>query len=629
MAHVPWFHPRWARLLPLAFLVLLLPVRLGDLLHALQSTNQLSAVPITIGGGAVLAIFGLTALVIVRRGHRRPIIATLVVLTFGPGLALGSGWVELAGLLCGVVLITVAPLWSWVLYLAVAVADATVHGILRDSISTAFADLSTNGNLGIALFAVTRLAWLVEETDLNRAELAAARAHEELTSARADVRAKVGARLSAIIVRTDTIVSSGRWDDLMSIAESAREAVRKTNAATATPKPTTDRLVAEASRIGVSFEFARAMVLGMLACYVVNAFSDVGQIGVGLSTKVLIVHFATTFIACALQLYHGVARADGREPRWWPWTFAFQWILAAPVTVLFTPLIGMSIAIPLVLSTTLIRLRSPWSFIVVGVATTVAIPLTTRLVLGPEPTLAAAIALYVFMVFGMVLASLTMYAVYRLPIVTQALYETSDELAHVVATTQRLRFARDVHDRLGVHLSAITLTSELAARAASYDPDRARELVAGIRGHAEAALVQIRAIESGARVSLADEIVAARSLLEAADMRVVTDGAAAGSAAPQEDHVLGVIMREAVTNIVRHSAARLCTITLHHTRSHVRLRITNDGAARASAADGAGGNGLRNLRDRAREAGGVLTAGLDGEMFTVAVDVPISNPHHG
>lgn len=612
-------HLRWLPLLPLGWLVIMLPLRASDLLYKLESLGRLTPVTVTIGLSTTLAIFALTGLIVVRRGNPRSIIAALVVLTFAPNLVLGAGWVELAGMLCGAVLLVFDSPWSWLSYAAFAVADATVHGMLNDSFAIGLADLSTNGTLGLALLAVTRLARLADETAQRRAELATARAQEEVARARHGLRADVGVRLSAIIARADTVVVRDRWADLTTIATSARKALRSAARTTAPPVVRTYPNLAESDRVEVPFGFARAILLGILTCYCLNAVSDVGLIPGGLTTTALVVHAVITPLACTLYLHHGVTRPDGTAPRWWWWTFTLQWVLVVPVAMLFPTLLGMSIALTLLLSAMVVRLPTPWSFITLGLAVTVVVPMSQMLIFGQQPSIRAEIFLYIQTVLGMTVGPLTFYAVDRLPILSRRLHETSDELAHVISTTERLRFARDVHDLLGFHLSAITMNAELAGRTVTTDPERARGLVIDIRSHAEAALVDLRDIESDARLTLADEVAAARTLLEAADVRVVADGVDAQPVTFHADHVLAVVVREAVTNIVRHSTARLCSIGVRHERGSTYLHISNDGAGPITTP---AGNGLRNLRERAVEAGGRLTTHLDGETFTLTAELP-------
>ena len=622
MTIVPWDHVRWSWLLPVMFLLLLTPVRVGDLLYALNDTGQVATVPLVVGVGAVVAIFICTGAALTGHGDRRAIVVALIVLTFGPNLVLGAAWIEMAGLLGGVLLVTVPSPWSWSAYLVVIVVDAIVHGMLNGSLSVALSDLSTNGNIGIVTLAVTRLAQLLDQAVRTRTDLAAAHARKELAHAHAEVRVAVGARLSAIIrATTNTSTDSrSRTSELNGIAESARAAVRAAQAAPAMATDTPVQREAGRPLPGVPFRFAMAMTLAIMIFYEINAISDIGMMPSRLNRPDLVAYLLSTVAACGLHMYHGVARADGAEPRWWRWTCAFQWCLAVPLPLLlFPPLVVISIALTLAISITVIRLPDPWSFGFLGLTSGVVIPIMVRLILGPEPTLGAAVSQYVYLAFSMTIGPLALYALYQLPIVTQRLLATSDELARVVAATERMRFARNLHDLLGFHLSAITLTAELADRSRATDPDRAEQLIADVRSHAEAALAQLRTIDAESQLRLDEEIAAARSLLEAASIRVVAHRLELPPIATQTDHVLGVVIREAATNVVRHSTARRCTIELHRDRDRFRLHVSNDGAAVDTTAPG---QGLHNLRARMVEAGGAFTVRRHGDSFTLVAEVP-------
>src|SRR5262249_3539777 len=135
-----------------------------------------------------------------------------------------------------------------------------------------------------------------------------------------------------------------------------------------------------------------------------------------------------------------------------------------------------------------------------------------------------------------------------------------EELARGAVNEERLRFARDLHDLLGHSLSTIVLKSELAGRL--VPPGRAAAEIADVQRAARDALQQVRAAVAGyRRPSLVSEIAAARELLAAAgiDARIGPSPAALPLAA---DGLLGWAVREGVTNVVRHSRARLCTIRL-------------------------------------------------------------------
>jgi len=201
-------------------------------------------------------------------------------------------------------------------------------------------------------------------------------------------------------------------------------------------------------------------------------------------------------------------------------------------------------------------------------------------------------------------------------------------LADMAVVQERLRVARDMHDLLGYSLSAIMLKSELAYRLVTPDPGRARAEVAEVLDVAGKALADVRLVATGYRgMSLTAEVRSALSVLSAA--RITAEADLNCGALPREvDAVLAVVLREAVTNALRHSKAQRCTITASREGETVTLRIGNDGVdgGRRGPAEG-GGSGLDNLTARLRRIGGALTAETtDDGWFRITARAPIE-PH--
>jgi two-component system, NarL family, sensor histidine kinase DesK len=205
--------------------------------------------------------------------------------------------------------------------------------------------------------------------------------------------------------------------------------------------------------------------------------------------------------------------------------------------------------------------------------------------------------------------------------VNAELAEAREELAHRAVAEERLRFARDLHDLLGHSLSLIALKSELAGRLAERDPTRAREEMADVETAARRALAEVRDAVSGYRqVSLAQALVEARSALSAAGISLNLPAATEVLPGPV-DAVLGWVVREAVTNVLRHSDARTVTVDVATGEDGVVLDFTDDGRG-SSAAPGAG---LSGLRERVQRLGGELTtSGDDG--FRLTARVPLTVP---
>jgi two-component system sensor histidine kinase DesK len=196
-----------------------------------------------------------------------------------------------------------------------------------------------------------------------------------------------------------------------------------------------------------------------------------------------------------------------------------------------------------------------------------------------------------------------------------------DELARNAVAQERLRFARDLHDLLGHSLSLIALKSELAGRLAELDPARARAEMADVEAAARRALAEVRDAVSGYRqVTLGQALAEARSALSAAGIALRTP--APGEPLPGAvDAVLGWVVREATTNVLRHSGARSVTVVLTTDADDVTLTVTDDGHGTAGQA----GAGLSGLAERVEALGGRLATGPAGASgFRLTAVVPLT-----
>ena len=198
------------------------------------------------------------------------------------------------------------------------------------------------------------------------------------------------------------------------------------------------------------------------------------------------------------------------------------------------------------------------------------------------------------------------------------LRQTAPQLA---IAEERLRFSRDLHDTFGRTLSVVAVKSELAAELARRGrTDQAATEIAEVRRIAEEAGREVRAVVSGyRRPELARELDGAKSVLESAGIRceLRTAGRPPG---PIGASTLGWVVRESVTNVLRHSDATTCWIDLGSTDGRVTLIITNDGVR----PDGPGdrGTGLTGLGERVHAAGGTLSHSQVDGHFVVTVSLP-------
>jgi two-component system sensor histidine kinase DesK len=200
------------------------------------------------------------------------------------------------------------------------------------------------------------------------------------------------------------------------------------------------------------------------------------------------------------------------------------------------------------------------------------------------------------------------------------LQATRTELAEVAIGRERLRVSRDLHDLLGQSLSAVSLKGDLALRLLSRDPDAARAQIENLTAVARDALAGMRAVTRDEHaVSLEEETRGVRALLSAAGIETRIDVAVLPGLAPAVQDVLAWSVREGVTNVLRHSDARVCSISVLRRGGTVRLEMVNDGAHAPKGE----GSGLAGLAERARALSGAVSAEASrGGRFRLLVEIP-------
>ncbi|WP_141583179.1 sensor histidine kinase [Actinomadura sp. WMMA1423] len=224
-------------------------------------------------------------------------------------------------------------------------------------------------------------------------------------------------------------------------------------------------------------------------------------------------------------------------------------------------------------------------------------------------------------VTGVPLGAFSGYVTVWLFHVVQELREARAELARSAVGEERLRFARDLHDVLGHSLQAVALRAEVAERFLERDDGRVRKELTEIQTMARDAVRDVREVVRGYRAtSLRTELDGMSAVLRAAGIRCERPEVSPDLPAHVHEP-LGWVAREAATNVLRHSSATWCEITVRSGRGEVRLEIVNDGAARRAAGDA--GSGLAGLAERITAAGGAFQAGPAGDgTFRVAAAVP-------
>jgi two-component system sensor histidine kinase DesK len=319
----------------------------------------------------------------------------------------------------------------------------------------------------------------------------------------------------------------------------------------------------------------------------------------------------------ALQLRHSFTAARDLRPRGWPWTLLALVLLAGvPLAVLPGWSATWAVAKLFPLASVLMLMRGSVRVVVFILLAALAM---VQFVTDPPGLFG-----YVYPVtYGIatLIVAVVLYAAVRLVRVVDELHLVRSELAEVAVGRERLRFARDLHDLLGQSLSAIALKGDLALRLLRRDPEAARTEVRDMTILARDTLHGMRAVARDEHaVSLAREADGAAALLAAAGITPTVDVSSAGLADTTQE-MFAWAVREGVTNILRHSDARICSITVARHDGHARLTIVSDGA-RPPVQSG-DGTGLTGLADRAAALSGSVTADRGGgDLFHLVVEIP-------
>ncbi|MER7846706.1 sensor histidine kinase [Kitasatospora sp. NPDC096077] len=201
--------------------------------------------------------------------------------------------------------------------------------------------------------------------------------------------------------------------------------------------------------------------------------------------------------------------------------------------------------------------------------------------------------------------------------------------SRLAVAEERLRFSRDLHDVMGRNLTTIALKSELAVQLARRGRPEAAEQMAEVQKIAQESQREVRDVIRGYRTAdLHAEAIGARAVLRSADIACEIDlGENADGLPLPVQSVLGWVIREATTNVLRHSEAAHCLIRLRRDDGRVVLELENDGVPETPFPSQGTGTGLRGLRERLAAHDGELTVPTAGPgTFRVLAAVPLRSP---
>lgn len=245
------------------------------------------------------------------------------------------------------------------------------------------------------------------------------------------------------------------------------------------------------------------------------------------------------------------------------------------------------------------------------IASMLVIPLASHL--GPYAT--------AYLALSTLVLGLVIFGLGRLAQLVRYVYSRRSELAQLAVMKERTRFARDLHDLLGYSLSAIALKAELTRRLVGSNPARARDELSEVIDIARQAMADTRLVARGYRnINLAKEASSVAALLADAGISARVE-INCGPLDETVDTVLATIVREAVTNMLRHSAAQNCLVRAGHVGETIRLQVVNDGAPQLTAVNSHHG-GLENLAARLEAIGGRMTTKIRDGQFELTAEVP-------
>ncbi|MFU8946458.1 sensor histidine kinase [Mycetocola zhadangensis] len=309
------------------------------------------------------------------------------------------------------------------------------------------------------------------------------------------------------------------------------------------------------------------------------------------------------------------------------WTVAMvvpaviAWVLG-----LFAVGAGLFAALPLWMAANAIAPLLPkaqrWTLILVAAVATIAHPIWASAGFGNAFDLESASRAWLLLIYGLCLPFMVLSSLWWWEIVV-TLDRHRSVAADLAVAQERLRFASDLHDIQGHHLQVIALKSELAERMLAIDPEAAREHVHETRLIAKQALEETRSLVAGLReVDLAAELENAREVLTAAGAECELHLGAMPTDA-EVRRVLALVVREATTNILRHSSATSASIRLRSTPAGSTLEIENNASnSRADAAAQVDSSGLVGLRDRVSALDGTLGTAVNADRFSLRLFVP-------
>ncbi|NRD76727.1 sensor histidine kinase [Bacillus sp. BRMEA1] len=205
--------------------------------------------------------------------------------------------------------------------------------------------------------------------------------------------------------------------------------------------------------------------------------------------------------------------------------------------------------------------------------------------------------------------------------------QKNHQIEELVKREERVRIARDLHDTLGHTLSLLTLKSQLVQRLIAADPERARLEAREMEVTSRAALKQVRELVTDMRAAtITEELIQVQHILRAAGITYKYEGTSDFSRIPLfTQNIVSMCIREAATNVVKHSRAAHCSLSVHLSKEKINVMVHDDGmGAPMNESNQELGNGLKGMEERLALVDGSL-AFSNRNGAVLEINVPIIN----
>lgn len=543
---------------------------------------------------------GLLVLAQRRPGSRRWVLPIQLALTCLPLVVTGDIGVNQGFLLAATVLWCVPTRWRWPAFGLVVAGAGGAHQDWRDTWATYLYGVLTTAAVAIVIYSLLRLPELVDRLTTTRDDLARATlARERLQLARR-LRAALGDQVDLVMIWLR--VARRDIDSAPDTAQlAASQVARVTRGMTKTVRETAElyrrsdappRDIEPVAWLAPRLTLV-ALVMSLLAWTVDQTLENTEY-----RPAVVLGGFTMS----------GLLLAQLRWPRY----ATLMLLIQAAVTLVPLPWLGANWCVWLILLATSVLLSQP------GIrALIIAAALTALRAAYTEP--AAQLTSRAGWVILAMEATLVLFGLSRFWQLSEELSRSRIDLIRMTLHVERLRVARDMHDLLGLTLSVLALKSDLITELIARDPRRAAlEIEESLRIAAEARTEARAMVDDLPERSLHRELHSARKVLVESGKIVHLESDAE---LPEElGAPLVPVLREAVANILRHSAATRVEIDCRQRNGYLHLAIRNDGVIDS---DRPHGRGLRNMHARVIDVGGSFTTSIcDGE-FLLDAQLPV------